>query len=118
MFDFSFDFFKLYTGSGYWDPIIWGVAILLAVLIVYAIRSFGKKDYKQKTDQTQAFLSGNPEYSSEKMHVKASNVYWGFTETLKWLYKILNRMHTGNVGDYVLWFVIIMAIFIVILGVL
>jgi hypothetical protein len=76
----------------------------------------GKKDYKEKTEQTKVFLSGNPELEKEKMHVKASNVYWGFLETLKWLYKGLDKMHNGNVSDYVLWFVIILGIALLFIG--
>ena len=106
------------TGSGFWNPLVWGTAIVIAFLIVYILRGFGKKEYKKETEQTKVFLSGNPEYEKEKMHVKGSNVYWGFMESLKWLYKGLEKMHTGNVSDYVLWFVIIMAIFFIVIGVI
>ena len=44
------------------------------------------------------------------MHIKSSNIYWGFTESLKWVFDSLKKMHTGNVSDYALWFVIVMAI--------
>ena len=108
----------LWTGSGLWNPLVWGVAIVIAFLIIYILRGFGKKGCKEETEQTKVFLSGNPEYEKEKMHVKASNIYWGFMESLKWVYKVLEKMHTGNVSDYVLWFVIIMGIFFVILGVI
>ena len=108
----------LKTGTGLWNPLIWIVAIVIAFLIVYIIRSFGKKDHKKETEQKKAFLSGNPEYEKEKMHVKGSNVYWGFLESLKWVYTALEKMHTGNVSDYVLWFVVIMGIFFIIMGVL
>jgi len=106
------------TGSGFWSPLIWGLAILLISLIAYTVRSFGKKDYKEKTGKTQAFLSGNPEYEKEQMHVKGSNMYWGFMESMKWIYDALNKMHNGNISDYVLWFVIIMAVMFVIIGVI
>jgi hypothetical protein len=108
----------LQTGSGSWSPLIWGVAIVIAFIIVYALRSFGRKDYKEKTGQTQAFLSGNPEYEKEQMHVKASNLYWGFMESMKFIYTTLNKMHNGNISDYVLWFVIIMAILFITIGVI
>ncbi len=114
-----YDFIEtLTTDSGFWNPLIWGVAIVIAFLIVYIIRGFGNKGYKKETEQTKVFLSGNPEYKEEKMHVKASNLYWGFTESLKWVYKVLDKMHTGNVSDYVLWFVIIMGTLFIILGVI
>ena len=109
---------RLNTGSGFWHPIIWLIAIVVAFLIIYILRGFGKKEYKEKTGQTQAFLSGNPEYEKEQMHIKGSNMYWGFTETLKWVYRVLRKMHTGNVSDYILWFVIVMAILFIIVEVI
>ena len=106
------------TGSGLWNPLVWGVIILIAFLIVYILRGFGKKEFKEKTEQTKVFLSGNPEPEKEQMHVKASNIYWGFLETLKWLYNGLDKMHNGNVSDYILWFVVILGILFVIVGVI
>lgn len=106
------------TGSGFWNPLVLVTALVIAFLIIYILRGFGNREYKKGTDQTQAFLSGNPEYEKEKMHVKASNVYWGFTESLKWVYNLFDKMHTGNVSDYVLWFVIIMGILFLIIGVI
>ena len=103
------------TGSGFWNPVIWVVAIIIALLIAVILRGFGNKEYKKKTGQTQAFLSGNPEYEKEQMHIKGSNVYWGFTESLKWVFDSLKKMHTGNVSDYALWFVIVMAILFIVL---
>jgi hypothetical protein len=110
--------FTLETGSGFWNPLIWGIAIVVAFLIMYIVRGFGKKEYKEKTGQTQAFLSGNPEYEKEKMHIKGSNVYWGFTETLRWAYKFLEKMHNGNVSDYVLWFVVVLGVVFILVGVI
>jgi len=75
-------------------------------------------DFKDKTGQNQAFLSGNPEYEKEKMQIKGSNVYWGFTESMKWIINSLEKIHTGNVSDYVLWFVVIMAILFILEGVI
>ena len=108
----------LKTGSGFWNPLVWGVAIVLVLLIVYIIRGFGNKGFKKGTEQTKVFLSGNEEYEKEKMHVKASNVYWGFLHTLKWLYNAFDKMHTGNVSDYILWFVVVMGILFIIIGVI
>jgi hypothetical protein len=108
----------LNTGNGFWSPIIWVIAIVVAFLIIYIIRGFGNKEYKENTGQTQAFLSGNPEYEKGQMHIKSSNIYWGFIETLKPVYGILQKMHTGNVSDYVLWFMIVMAVLFVIVVVI
>lgn len=116
----SFDSFlrTFDPGSGFWNPLVWGLVLAIVFLIVYIIRGYGKKGYKEGTEQTKSFLSGNPEYEKEKMHVKGSNVYWGFTVSLRWLYRVLDKMHTGNVSDYVLWFVIILGLSFLILGVL
>ena len=105
----------LQTGSGFWNPLIWILIIMIAFLLIYVIRGFGKKNYKEKTGQTKSFLSGNPEYEKEQMKIKSSNVYWGFTEAMKWIYDLLRKMHNGNASDYVLWFVIVMSILSVIL---
>jgi len=102
------------TGSGFWNPLVLVLIIILAFLVIYVIRGFGKKDYKKGTEQTKVFLSGNIEPEKEDMHVKASNLYWGFLESLKWLYSGLKKMHSGNVSDYVLWFVIVIGILFVI----
>lgn len=104
--------------TGFWSPLVLLVAIVIAFLIVYILRSFGKKGHKENTEQTKVFLSGNPEYEKEKMHVKSSNVYWGFLESLKWVYNALDKMHTGNVSDYVLWFVVIMGVFFIVVAVI
>ena len=114
-----YQFLKTFeTGSGFWNPLVWGLVALIIFLVVYLLRSFGSKAYKEGTEQTKVFLSGNPELEKEKMHVKGDNVYWGFTESLKWIYKSLDKLHTGNVSDYILWFVIILGIFFLVLGVI
>ena len=104
------------TGNGFWNPLIWIVVVIIAFLLAYILRGFGKKEYKKETDQVKSFLSGNPEYENEKMHVKGSNIYWGFTESLKWIFDLLKKMHTGDISDYMLWFVIIMAVLFLIVG--
>ena len=102
------------TGSGFWNPLVWVLVIIVAYILVYVIRSFGAKGYKKDTEQVKSFLSGNPEYPKDKMHVKASNLYWGFTTAMGWPYAVLRKMHSGNASDYVLWFVIVLAIFLII----
>jgi hypothetical protein len=102
--------FTLEPGEGYWTPILWLIVIAVAFLVVYLIRSFGRKDFNATKGKTQSFLSGNPEYEKEKMHIPSKNLYWGFLESMKWIYDGLNKMHNGFVGDYILWFVVVMGI--------
>jgi hypothetical protein len=110
--------FTLESGSGFWNPILWIIILFITFLLIYGLRGFGKKTYKKDTEQTKVFLSGNPEPSPEDMQVKASNLYWGFTTSMKTVYTGLRKIHTGNVSDYVLWFVIIVAILFLIVGVM
>ena len=109
---------NLETGSGFWNPLVWCLAIVIALLLIYIIRGFGKKEYKKGTEQTKAFLSGNPEYSKNEMHVKGKNLYWGFIKTLNSVYNVLEDMHNGNASDYVLWFVIILGVLFIVIGVI
>ena len=106
----------LQTGSGFWNPLIWIFVIIIVFLIVYIIRGFGEKSYKKGTEQVKSFISGNPE-PSKKMHIRATNIYWGFMEGLKGYYDIAMKAHTGIINDYVLWFIGMMAILFVIIGV-
>jgi hypothetical protein len=106
--------FTIDTGSGFWTPLVWAMVFVIAFLVVYIVRMFGNKTYKKDTEQVKSFLSGNPEYPKDKMHVKASNLYWGFTKSMDGLYKILRKIHSGNTSDYVLWFIIILAILLLI----
>jgi hypothetical protein len=110
--------FTLESGSGFWNPILWILVLLITFLLFYGLRGFGKSTYKKGTEQTKAFLSGNKEPSPEEMHVKASNLYWGFTTSMKSLYSVLRKMHTGNTSDYILWFVLVLAVLLLILGVM
>jgi hypothetical protein len=110
--------FSLESGSGFWNPILWILVVLVIFLLFYGIRGFGRSTYKKGTEQTKAFLSGNQEATPEDMHIKASNLYWGFTTSMKSLYTVLRKMHTGNTSDYILWFVLVLAVLFLIIGVL
>jgi len=104
------------TGNGFWNPLLWVIAFVVIFLILYILRGMGNNAYKKGTSQTQAFLSGNPESEKEAMHVKSSNLYWGWTESMKWIIDALKSMHTGNVGDYILWFVVFMGVLLLFVG--
>jgi len=110
-------FGTLETTSGYWNAIIFVIAFVVIALVVYILRSFGEKTYKKDSEQTKPFLSGNPEPEKENVHVRAGNLFWGFTEALKEYYKPAVKGHTGIVNDYVYWFVIVLAVLFIIIGV-
>jgi hypothetical protein len=110
--------FTLESGSGFWNPVLWALALFIAFLLFYGIRGYGRNTYKKGTEQTKAFLSGNEEPSAEDLHVKASNLYWGFTKSLNSVYTILRSMHSGSTSDYILWFVLVLAVLFLIIGVM
>jgi len=104
----------VHTPSGYWDPIVWLIFLILFGLIAYLIYKSGNPKYKKGTDQVKPFLTGNVEPDKERIQVKASDIYWGFIEALREYYAVLERIHTGDVRDYILWFVGMAAIITVI----
>lgn len=110
--------FTLESGSGFWNPVLWALALFIAFLLLYGIRGFGRITYNKGTEQTKPFLSGNQEVSAKDMQIKASNLYWGFTKSLNSVYTILRSMHSGSTSDYILWFVLILAMLFLIIGVM
>jgi hypothetical protein len=106
------------TGNGFWNPLVFLVAFFVIFLIIYILRGLGNESYKKHSSQTQSFLSGNEEYDKQQMHVKSSNLYWGWTEAMQWFIQALKKIHTGNISDYVLWFVIVIGILFITQGVI
>jgi len=104
---------RLLTGEGHWNPLVWlaaavGVGALAALL--WARR---RRDSQRGTKQDLPFLSG------EKMdgaHVRGQRRYWGFVERLRPCVERLRALHTGFVGDYVAWLVLLLgAVFLIVL---
>lgn len=99
--------------GGYWSPIVWLIAFIVAFLIAYILWGLGEKKHK-KGEQAKPFISGVEEPSKGEVHVRGGNVYWGFTEALKGYYNLMKKMHTGVLNDYVLWFIGIAAILFIV----
>jgi hypothetical protein len=91
------------SGHGVWHPLVWLAGVALVWILTLILRSFGNRQYKPGTDQTLPFVSGDAVDPAD-LHIKASNLYWGFLESLKGYYRWVTRIHTGCPGDYVLWF--------------
>ena len=103
----------LETTGGYWSPVIWLVAFIVAFLVSYIIWGMGEKKHA-KGEQEKSFLSGMKEPPKEEVHIRAENMYWGFTETLKGYYDFMKKIHTGIINDYMLWFLGMTAIFFIV----
>ncbi len=102
------------TGSGTWNPLLWLLAFAVAGIVSLFIRSKGRKDYKVDSEQDMPFISGNDEPADGGGHIPASNMYWGFLESMKGYYKRVVPLHTGGVTDYLTWFVGVLALTLVI----
>ncbi|WP_024821981.1 MULTISPECIES: hypothetical protein [Aminobacterium] len=102
---------KVYSGFGYWDVISWLIFFLIASFFALWLRSLGRRDYKEGTEQDEIYWSGNPvpEDGSE-ITVPASSAYWGFRKALESYYSILTNIHSGHMRDYVGYFVITAAV--------
>jgi len=103
----------LSTGSGTWNPLLWLLAFVVGLAVAVLIRSRGRKDCR-KGDGLKPFISGNEEPENAGGHIPASNMYWGFLESMRAYYLRLVPLHTGVLTDYVAWFLGILALMIVI----
>jgi hypothetical protein len=110
-----FDLGTLETGYGVWNALYWLLGLGVLFLIVYFIYSRGEKTVKASKDQGRPFLAGSVT-SKERTHVRASNVYWGFTEALRCYYIPSRKGHTGNVNDYFSWFILVLAVLMILIG--
>ena len=103
---------KILTGSGFWDPVVWLAVFIVVLAIVYIIRSRGRERYKHGTEQTVPFFSGNV---PPEENIKSGNLYWGFFETMGKYYRLLKRVHSGVVNDYVYSFVVLLVVFLLVM---
>ena len=106
-------FQTLQTGAGAWNPLLWLVALGVALVVALAIRSRGRKDFREGVGR-KPFISGNEEPENGGGHVPASNLYWGFLESLKSYYARVMPLHTSIPTDYVAWLLGVMAFMLVV----
>ena len=97
--------FILESGYAFWNPLIWIIAFLVVMVVVYSFRRRGRKGYRRDTEQAQIFLCGEDVPEAGERHIRVGNIYWGFFETLKGYYHQILRVHTGVINDYILWFI-------------
>ncbi len=106
----------LVTGFGLWNPIVWIIAYIIIYIGIKFLEDQGHPDTTKKGDMVLPFTSGNY-VEEENARIKASNVYWGFVEAMKGYYNTLSKIHTGIVSDYVYWYIGILAVIIILIGV-
>ena len=102
---------KVYSGFGYWDVYLWLLFFAIASAVVLFIRSKGRSDYKEGTEQDEIFYGSNivPEDGGD-IAVPAASAYWGFVEALKPYHNWLIELHTGIASEYVGYFMLTLAV--------
>ena len=108
------DGFTLHTGYGAWNPAFYVIALVITLIIGWIIWSRGRSDYNTSIMSTSPFLSGNKEPAKEAVHIRASNLYWGYTDALSGYYNIIKPLHTGNAADYLLSYLAVTALLIIV----
>lgn len=98
---------KIFTGQGYWSPLIWVAAALGVFVIALLLWGLGRREHKRGTDQELPFLSGE---RVEEPRVSAVHLYWGFVEALKPVLVRLKSWHSGVINDYIGWFLLVLAV--------
>lgn len=100
------------TVSGSWAPLVWLLVFLLCVLLALCIRACGRRDAGTSALAKKPFISGNDLASQEDARIGASHMYWGFTTALRRYYARMMEFHSGNLTDYILWFLVTLALFL------
>ncbi len=102
----------LLTGYGFWSPLVWLAGAAGATFLALLLWSRGRRDYRRGEGELP-FLSGE---KAEGAHVGAGHLYWGFVEGLRPYVERLRAFHTGFLGDYVAWLVVVLAlVFLIVL---
>ncbi len=98
-------------GAAAWNPAVMALAFLVLLLLVLALRAFGRGDFAKDKLKTQPFLSGNA--PTEKNRVRADNFFWGFFEALRPYYRRASNVHSGLLNDYIFWFAFCLALLLI-----
>lgn len=108
------DALTLHTGYGSWNPVFYVIALAITLIIGWLIWSLGRADYNTGKESTAPFLSGNEEPEKEAVHIRASNLYWGYTDALAGYYNLVKPFHTGNAADYLLSYLAVTALLVIV----
>lgn len=101
----------LQTGPSAWQPLAMASGAIAIMIVVFALRLFGRKGFKYGKEKAMPFYSGN--VVTEGARVKASDFFWGFFEAFKGYYSEMKSLHSGIVNDYILWFVVVASLVLV-----
>ena len=97
-----------------WSPLVF-LGIFLSLFVLLWLYSKRWNLSYNKGLQSEPFISGNEEMPG--MQPKADSLYWGFFQALRGYYAKMAEVHSDIVNDYIYWFVIVLAIVLVVVGV-
>lgn len=95
------------TGSGVWSPLVFLGGVLIAFLVVFIIMKMGHPGVVATGRKGMPFFSGNV---PPDQRMKGDQLYWGFTEALHTYYERLRLLHSGDLRDYLFWYLLTTAI--------
>lgn len=98
----------------HWAPLLWlGIFIGLVVVLFIIGKLLFRNDYNTVGEQSLPFYSGTS--STLLQLITASSLYWGFKHTLDAYFSIIKRLFISDIEDFMQWFIIIVAIMLLIL---
>jgi len=97
-----------------WYPLVL-IAILLLLLAVISLwgRTFFNNTYRKDTALNKPFNSGNAD--DLRYNIKSNNLYWGFKKAFEIYYEKMEKIHSGDLNDYIKWLVITVAVSLLLL---
>ncbi len=98
-----------------WLPLL---LVVLFSLVAAWFHLWGRKnfrsDYNKNSDQVKPYNSGN--LDEVDYSIDSSNLYWGFRKSLNRYFEVIKDLHDGDLNNYAKWFVISMAVCLLIIG--
>jgi len=106
----------LKTDFGFWNALVLALVLEITIFLVYILLyRRGNRKFQRRTLQTLPFMSGNYITDPEEVHLGPNHLYWGFMEVFKGYFDRLEEAHTGDLNDYLHWFVVALAVIFVII---
>lgn len=98
----------------HWTPVFWLVIFIGIAVVLFIIgKLFFRNDYNTTGQQSLPFYSGTS--NTLLKLITASSLYWGFKHTLDAYFSIIKRLFISDVEDFIQWFIIIVAVMLLIL---
>lgn len=80
------------------------------ILLGYLIYRLGSRSYSKEKGKEDVYTCGEP---FEKVEILSDNFYQAITENVN--FRIIQKIHTGKLSDYILWILIGIASFVLLI---